>query len=593
MTEKDEITKNFDGVASLKKILDSQERRMVKKVTPRILSRKGRDNSYGEKSHDSLPLFSTKTFTDFSKIISEDGLRKFSDAVKEAKEIAKFGVPEEICDVTIPHGYEIVEKYWVYKPFVMVHILYNKNTNEYLYYLVEPKLGEDEAYILTELKELVKTRLLYGKVEGSNKDETLEKTVEKVMEEYGIKVGRSTFHKFLYYLKRDFIGFYKIDGIMRDPYVEDVSCDGWDIPIFVYHWHYGNIPTNIKMARKELDPFVIKLAQRSGKHISTSNPMVDATLSDGSRIQLTLGKEVTARGSTFTIRKFKEVLITPVDLIRWNTFSVDEMAYLWLAAENGKSMLFVGGTASGKTTSLNAVALFIPPNAKIITIEDTRELKLPHPNWIPSVTRDSFAEGERGRIEMYDLLKAALRQRPEYIIVGEVRGKEALTLFQAMSTGHTTLSTFHADSVEAAIHRLEYPPLSVPRSMISALDIVCVQAQTFVKRRRVRRNLKIVEITEIDPATKNIKTMDIFQWDPSADSHRFLLNDFWNSRIMEDIMTFKAWNEKELAEELEMRKEILKSMIERSVTSDEFIKFMKAFHANPEEAVKEFLGDRS
>lgn len=593
MTEKDEITKNFDGVASLKKILNSQERRMVKKVTPRILSRKGRDNTDGAKSHDGLPLFSTKTFTDFSKIISDDGLSKFSDAVKEAKEIAKFGVPEEICDVTIPHGYEIVEKYWVYKPFVMVHILYNKNTNEYLYYLVEPKLGEDEAYLLSELKELVKTRLLYGKVEGSSKDETLEKTVEKVMEEYGIKVGRSTFYKFLYYLKRDFIGFYKIDGIMRDPYVEDVSCDGWDIPIFVYHWHYGNIPTNIKMARKELDPFVIKLAQRSGKHISTSNPMVDATLSDGSRIQLTLGKEVTARGSTFTIRKFKEVLITPIDLIRWNTFSVDEMAYLWLAAENGKSMLFVGGTASGKTTSLNAVALFIPPNAKIITIEDTRELKLPHPNWIPSVTRDSFAEGERGRIEMHDLLKAALRQRPEYIIVGEVRGKEALTLFQAMSTGHTTLSTFHADSVEAAIHRLEYPPLSVPRSMISALDIVCVQAQTFVKRRRVRRNLKIVEITEIDPATKNIKTMDIFQWDPSADSHKFLLNDLWNSRIMEDIMTFKAWNEKELAEELEMRKEILKSMIERSVTSDEFIKFMKAFHANPEEAVKEFLGDRS
>ena len=190
--------------------------------------------------------------------------------------------------------------------------------------------------------------------------------------------------------------------------------------------------------------------------------MVDAAMPDGSRIQMTLGTAVTSHGSTFTIRKFKDVPLTPIDLINWKTFSSENMAYLWLCIENNKSLIFAGGTASGKTSSLNAVSLFMPERAKIVTLEDTRELQLPHPNWIPGVTRDAFTADERGAIDMYDLLKAALRQRPEYLLVGEVRGKEALTLFQAMSTGHTTFSTMHADSVASAIHRLENPPISVP-----------------------------------------------------------------------------------------------------------------------------------
>ncbi|MDK2796230.1 MAG: archaeal flagellar protein FlaI, partial [Archaeoglobaceae archaeon] len=214
---------------------------------------------------------------------------------------------------------------------------------------------------------------------------------------------------------------------------------------------------------------------------------------DGSRIQLTLGKEVTDHGSTFTIRKFREEPVTPVDLIAWKTFSAEQMAYLWLCIENKKSLIFAGGTASGKTTSMNAISLFIPRRAKIVTIEDTRELMLPHENWIPAVTRDAF-HGEKGKIDMYDLLRAALRQRPEYIIVGEVRGREALTLFQAMTTGHTTYSTLHADSVSGAIHRLENPPIEVPRAMLEALNIISVQAQTYVNDRRVRRNIEIAEI---------------------------------------------------------------------------------------------------
>lgn len=521
----------------------------------------------------------------YSKLI--DGEVEFKKVVEESKIIAKFGSPDDLLEFKIPYGYEIVEKYWVNKPFAMVQILYNESTNDYLYYLVEPKLSRGEKIVLDEIKEVVKNKILYGNVDSSDdKYRVIEEVLSETLEEYDLKIGKTLFSKFYYYITRDFLGFYKIDGIMKDPYVEDISCDGWDVPIFVYHWNYGNIETNVKMGKGELDSFVIRLAQRSGKHISVSNPMIDATLPDGSRVQLTLGKEVTARGSTFTIRKFREILITPVDLIRWGTFSAEEMAYFWLSAENGKSILFVGGTASGKTTSLNAVALFIPLNAKIVTIEDTRELKLIHPNWIPSVTRDTFTEDERGKIEMYDLLRAALRQRPEYILVGEVRGREALTLFQAMSTGHTTMSTFHADSVDAAIHRLEYPPLSVPRSMISALDIVSVQAQTFIGGRRVRRNIKIAEIVGIDPVTKNIKTMDVFAWDPATDKHRFLLHDLWSSKVMREIMEFKAWSKEELEDEFELRRKILQKFADEGISAKEFIEFIKVFNANKEKALR-------
>jgi len=276
---------------------------------------------------------------------------------------------------------------------------------------------------------------------------------------------------------------------------------------------------------------------------------------------MTLGKEITTRGSTFTIRKFKEVPITPIDLISWNTFSSETMAYLWLCIENNKSLIFSGGTASGKTSSLNAVALFIPPKAKIVSLEDTRELKLPHQNWIPGLTRDSFTADGKGAIEMFALLKAALRQRPEFLLVGEVRGKEALTLFQAMSTGHTTFSTMHADSVESAIHRLENPPISVPRTMITALNIISIQSQTYLKNKRVRRNMKLVEIQDIDPNTRNIRTNDVFVWNSSTD--RF--DKAGESQVLNEVSQRRAWSKKELQQELIRRQRVLEYMLKNNI----------------------------
>src|SRR5665647_3862320 len=214
--------------------------------------------------------------------------------------------------------------------------------------------------------------------------------------------------------------------------------------------------------------------------------MIDATLPDGSRLQLTLGKEVTTRGTSFTIRKFREEPFTPIELMEYHTFSPDALVYFWFSIENAKSLIFIGGTASGKTTSLNAVSLFITPLAKVVSIEDTREITLYHDNWIASVTRESVAEAG-ATIDMFALLKAAMRQRPEYILVGEVRGHEAQTLFQAMNTCHTTFSTMHAGSVDAAIHRLESEPLNVPRNMLQALNIISIQALIYQGTARVRR----------------------------------------------------------------------------------------------------------
>ena len=236
--------------------------------------------------------------------------------------------------------------------------------------------------------------------------------------------------KVLYYIERQYLGYAELDPLMKDPNIEDISCDGAGVPIFLYHRIYGSLKSNVEFKDEEkLSDFVVNLAQKCGKHISIAEPMLDATMPDGSRIQMTLSKEVTTRGSTFTIRKFRSDPFTPVDMINFNTMSSEMMAYMWMIVENGTNALIAGGTASGKTSTLNALSLFIPHDSKIVSIEETREINLPHPNWIPGVARSGFGEivADRmvGEIDMYDLMKAALRQRPEYILVGDIRGKEA------------------------------------------------------------------------------------------------------------------------------------------------------------------------
>jgi len=487
-------------------------------------------------------------------------------------------------------GYEEIERYWVNEPYSFIVILFNPDKNQNLYYAAEPELSEFENVFMREIKERLKDILLVEDINPeTDKHKVLTDKIKYIVNEYGIDIAPKSLEKILYYIRRDFIYFGKIDPLMHDNRIEDISCNGYDTPVFLYHKQYTNIPTNIIFAEEELDSYVIKMAQKSGKHISIAEPMLDAAMPDGSRIQMTLGTEVTSRGATFTIRKFSDIPITPINLIKWKTFSIEEMAYLWLCIENNKSLIFSGGTASGKTSSLNAVSLFIPPQAKIVSLEDTRELKLPHVNWIPGTTRDSFTADGRGAVSMYDLLKAALRQRPEYLLVGEVRGKEALTLFQAMSTGHTTFSTMHADSVASAIHRLENPPISVPRTMLQALDIISIQAQTYVSGKRVRRNMKLVEILDIDPKTRNIRTNEVFVWDPLYDKFEHI----GESKALNEIKIRRGWSDEELERELKNREKILQYMTDNNIEEFHTIaSIIHGYQSNPEKVLKKLNIDK-
>src|SRR5436189_377150 len=277
----------------------------------------------------------------------------------------------------------------ILKNFAYVRILYDTMANEYFYEAIEPKLTQEESELLDVLKEiLVESLELLDDAEKAQKENYLRRQADGVLRELGVELHPVSKERIMYYVNRDFTRYGPIDVVMTDPQVEDVSCDGVRVPFYIYHRKYGSIPSNLKFdSAEELDSFVVWLAQRSGKHISVSHPLLDATIPDGSRRQATLGMHVTKRGSSFTIRRFRENPFTPLDLVRFKTMSPEMMAYLWLAIQHGQSMLICGGTASGETTTLNAILLFIPPQMKIVSIEDTRELNLPHENWVPLLTR--------------------------------------------------------------------------------------------------------------------------------------------------------------------------------------------------------------
>jgi len=314
------------------------------------------------------------------------------------------------------------------------------------YRAVEVPLTKAEKEQFEEIKELLIDELdvdikKIGSIEKA--EQYLTGQAENLVKNYHMKIGPRSLRKMGYYISRGFIRYDKIDPLMQDPHIEDISCNGPGLPIYIWHRKYESIPTNIMFSTsEELDRFVVKLTDMSKKAVSIAQPVIDATLPDGSRLQVTYEKEVTRRGSSFSIRKFHESPLTVTDLILSNTLSAEVAAWFWYVIENQASVLVVGGTASGKTTTTNVLSMFIKPTLKIISIEDTAELQLPHENWLPSIVRTGFGvSGKQSEITLFDLLKNAMRQRPDYIIVGEVRGSEAYTLAQAVATGHGGLST--------------------------------------------------------------------------------------------------------------------------------------------------------
>lgn len=518
---------------------------------------------------------------------------------KKRKAAENDGVIHDLVmdDIEIGEDFEELDTYPVRPPFSYVRVLFDKRDYSRFYYVVEPKASKQELEDLQTIKDVLQRAL---NIERDTLDESqedfLKQAVDDILDSYRLKSRKSNRQKIHYYIERDLIGYGKIDTMMKDPNIEDVSCDGPGVEIFVYHRRFESLRTNVMWEDElELEQYIIRMAQRCGKHISIAEPLLDATLMDGSRIVMTLGREVSTKGSTFTIRRFRDEPFTPVDLLEFKTFSSMQIAFFWLAMQYGMSMLFVGGTASGKTTSLNACSLFLPWQHKIVSIEETRELNLPHPNWIPGCTRQGFG-GESagsgtkapGEVDMYDLLRAALRERPEYIIVGEIRGAEAYVLFQAMATGHTTYSTFHADSIQSLVHRLENKPIEIPRVLIPALDGISIQIQTRVGGKRVRRNKGIIEIIGIDPHSHELLTNEAFRWDNTVDEYVFT----GKSYIFEKIMMKANLNRVEIMDETKRRQLVIEWCLKKGIRDyKDFAKVVAEYYVHPEDVMRRVYED--
>ncbi len=478
--------------------------------------------------------------------------------------------------------YEELDKYPVAPPHAYARIVRDMRSLNIIYQIIEPPLTRKEQDWKEEIMDIF-VKSLSANIEEIDADSTayLRTAMDRIIKAYGMKIAKREKSKIFYYLRRDLIGYGRMDVLMNDPNVEDISLDGTNIPIFAYHRKFESVETTCRWAEDdELESYVIKLAQRCGKHISVAEPLLDATLMDGSRIVMKLGHEISTKGSTFCIRRFREDPFSPCDIVAFRTMTSLMVAYLWIAFQQGISMLFVGGTASGKTTTLNAMCLFIPWQMKIVSIESTREVNIPHPNWIPGLTRQGFGgETNEGEIGEFELLKAALRERPEYIIVGEIRGVEAYVLFQAMATGHCAYSTVHADSVPSLVHRLENKPINIPRVLLPALEAVSIQMQTRINGKRVRRTKQVVEIVGIDPHSLEVITNEVFKWDPATDDYVFS----GKSYILEKIMVLINYDQNEMREELRTRKRILDWMVLNDIRrSDQVSQIITEYYVRPQ-----------
>jgi flagellar protein FlaI len=475
-------------------------------------------------------------------------------------------------------------------------IIYDNYLNEYFYELDEPKLTQNERKIKEKIIYLFRTRadLDVFNLDLSEKSEYLKNTLDSILKENHIKLDENLKDKLYYHVFRDFIGYGKIDILMHDEGIEDISCDGVGIPLFIFHKKYQSISSNIVFDNTDvLDSFVVKLSQMSGKQISVYEPIVDGKLADGSRLQTTLSRTITQH-STFTIRRFREDPLTPVDLILNNTMSLHMAAYFWMAIEQSSSILFCGGTATGKTTMLNALSLFLPSNYKIVSIEDTREINLPHENWIAGTTRTGFSPSEQSKtgkdIDMFDLVRVALRQRPKAIIVGEVRGKEAYTLFQAMTTGHLSYSTVHASNLHALIQRLENPPISLPRMLLTSLDLVVFLNTVTIEGDPQRRVTTVNEIIKLDPETNRLVTMTPFRWLSEADDG---FEYSGGSRILNRIKMQNGWSDEKLQQELDNRMVVLEWLKRKNLRSYKDVgKIVTEYRKNPETVLKKVKEDR-
>jgi len=448
-------------------------------------------------------------------------------------------------------------------------IAWDPKMESYIYNVVEPKMTENIKKLFLKIKTLIEEKLDVdlSKLKTTEAKGYLHKQIFQLLDYFKISLTQTEKLALTYYIDRDFLGLGAIEPLINDSEIEDISCDGVNIPIFVFHRNplLGSIPTSIVFKDPdELDSYLVRLAQLCGQGISVIDPLLDGSLPDGSRIQGTLATDIARKGSNFTIRKFTEKPFTPTDLLNFGTVDIKTLAYLWFAVDNGCSVLVTGGTATGKTVFLNVLSLFIKPEMKVVSIEDTAELKLPHPHWVPHVARVSISTETgkvKGEIDLFDLLKESLRQRPDYIIVGEVRGTEAYVLFQQMATGHPSLATIHSESIEKLANRLVTPPISLPPSLLESLDLVVFISRMRYRGKYTRKITSIYEVTGFDFKRNTMKYNQVFGWDPATD--KILTKN--KSHALWKIMKRTGMKENDIVEELKRRMSILFWLQEQNI----------------------------
>jgi len=479
-------------------------------------------------------------------------------------------------------------RYSLVEPYANVHIHWNSEISELIYEVEEPVLSDGDKRYLESIEVAMEELININIVVEKDKEamiKYLDKTAKLIISELNLPITEDSYRKIFYYLFRDFIGFDLVEPLMRDYFIEDIDCNGINTPIYIIHRVYKNMRTSVQFDNMDkLSSFVEKLAQRSGRYVSYANPILDGSLPDGSRVNATYTKDISSRGPTFTIRKFTKIPWTPTQLIDKKTLSPEMMAYLWLLIQYKSNILIAGETASGKTTLLNAIAFFVPPEARVVSIEDTRELNLTRENWLPSVARNALNVGGIGEVDLFSLLKASFRQNPDYVIVGEVRGKEAFVMFQGMASGHSSLSTLHADSVDTVIKRLETPPISLPPTLVNTLDAVCIMSHVVINKKESRRLRSIVEVMNVDLngiATTNTPSI----WNPAQDKFFFKRQ----SAVFQKISNKQGISMQELYKEFDMRSKLLYALTQKKVFDFNRVqKIITDYYRSPTEILKKY-----
>jgi len=465
--------------------------------------------------------------------------------------------------------YRLIESYWVHNSLAKVNIVSVRGKMQYI--TEEAKLDPKEEEAYKKLRALITKELAPPETLDVDLDAYILSEAKRLAKKYRRSLGKfseASWEKIYYYVIRDLAGYGNLDVLMNDPNIEDISCNGVNKPVYVWHRKYESLPTNIIFNDEtEYDNFIIKLAHMGGKHISSAHPMLDAMLPGRHRLAATFRREVSTFGSSFCIRKFREDPFSIVDLVKMGTIDETLAAYFWVLLENKMSMMIIGGTGAGKTSMLNALISLIKPNDKIVTVEEIAELNTLHENWVQLTSRQGFKFGtnDETSISLFDLVKLSLRYRPDYIIVGEVRGEEAYALFQAVATGHGGICTMHADSLDHAVKRLTSEPMNVAEAYVPLMNVGIYISRVELPRKKMgltfgRRARNVWEIVDYG------KYKLVSEWSPTEDKFYTNLDE---SYLLEEIALKKGLSKKEILAEIKWRKKFLKELIRSGKRSQE------------------------